>query len=313
MEKILVTGANGMLATNIIEQLLDKGYEVVGLLRRPASYKGPQSPRLRLHSGDFKDKAQFAEAARGCNGVFHVAARTAQSGSLADFEAVNSTPTLPLLQAALEAGVRRVLYVSTANTIGAGTREHPADENCPWSGHLTRSFYARSKQAAESLVLSFSEHMETVVVNPTFMIGKYGSPKGSNTMLSLARAISFCPKGGKNFIDVQEAARGMILAYELGRSGERYLICGENYSFRSFFRLFPQVRFTPEIPRCLMRAIGGLGDMMHKLGMPVAFSSANMGILTSEDAYQGLKAEKELGFKAKALDAESLNAFRSRR
>lgn len=310
MEKILVTGANGMLATNIIEQLLAKGYQVVGILRRPESYKGPQSSKLSLIKGDFKKREDIAAALSGCTGLFHVAARTKQSGNYADFEKVNTAPALPMMEEALKAGVRRVLYVSTANTIGAGNWKEPADETKPWGGPLAESFYARTKEAAERIILGFSNRIETIVVNPTFMIGRYGSPKGSNTMLSLAGFISFCPKGGKNFIDVEEAARGMILAYERGRNGQKYLICGDNYSFRDFYRLFPQVRLTPAIPRSLMKALGHLGDLLHKAGMPVAFNSANMGILLSEDAYQGGKASAELGFNAAPLDAAKLKRYK---
>lgn len=310
MEKILVTGANGMLATNIIEQLLSRGYDVVGMLRRSSSYKGPRHERLILHEGDFKDRAAFAEAVRGCTGVFHVAAMTRQSGSFSQFDEVNHLPVPAMLEESAKAGVHRFLYVSTANTIGCGTRENPADETTPWSGPLTQSFYARTKEAAERCVLGFTGDMETVVVNPTFMIGRYGSRKGSNTMLALAGTVSFCPKGGKNFIDVEEAARGMILAYERGRNGQKYLICGDNYSFRQFYRLFPQVRCTPEIPRWFMHAAGALGQLLHRLGIPVAFTRANMGILMSEDAYHGRKAEIELGFRPAPLDPVKLNSYR---
>jgi len=310
MERVLVTGANGMLATNIIEQLLDRGYAVNGLLRRPQSYKGPLSPELRLIAGDFKKAEDMARALEGCSGIFHVAARTAQTGSYADFEKVNFTPIEAMMEAALKAGIRRVLYVSTANTIGSGTRVAPADENTPWTGPLTLSYYARTKAAAEKKILEYFDRLETVVVNPTFMVGRYGSPKGSNTMLSLASTVSFCPKGGKNIIDVEEAARAMILAYEKGRNGEKYIICGENYSFREFYRLFPQVKLTPAIPKWLMKALGWFGDLLHRVGLHVAFTSANMGILMSEDAYRGDKAASELGFTAKALDAEKLNSFR---
>ena len=302
MKKVLVTGANGMLASNLIDELLKKGYDVVGMLRKRASYHGTMSEHLTLVEGDFKNPTQLEAALEGCSGIFHVAAITDQSLlNLEEYATVNITPIAPLMETAIKAGIKRVLYVSTANTIGNGTWEKPADETKPWNEPLTGSLYAQSKVEAEKVIREFAHRIETVIVNPTFMIGRFGTSSGSNQIFDMAKWLTFCPAGGKNFIDVEEAARGIVLAYEQGRPNEKYLICGENISFRDFFRRIPRVALIIVVPTFILYLAGYVGNLLRACGMRVAFSLSNMKILCVPDAYVGTKASKELNFTPRAL------------
>ena len=297
MKKVLVTGANGMLASNLIDELLRKDYNVVGMLRRRSSYRGVVSDRLELFEGDFKNPTHLDKALEGCSGIFHVAAITDQSIlRYEDYEAVNTTPVSTLIDVAIKRGVKRILYVSTANTIGNGTWDNPATEITPWNAPLTHSVYARSKAAAERIFRSYSDRIETVIANPTFMIGRFGSSAGSNQIFDMAHAITFCPTGGKNFIDVEEAARGIVMAYERGKNGENYLICGENLSFKEFYKRLPKVAVIILVPTFLMVFFGYIGNLLRMVGVRVAFSLTNMKILCMPDAYVGEKANRELGF-----------------
>lgn len=286
-----------MLASNLIDELLNKGYHVVGMLRKRSTYRGVMNKRLDLVEGDFKNEAQLEAAMNGCSGVFHVAAVTDQSKlKISEYEVVNCKPLHPLMRVAIKSGVKRVLFVSTANTIGNGTWEKPADESTPWCKPLTDSLYAQSKVAAERIIKSYTDKIETVIVNPTFMIGRYGTSAGSNQIFDMANKVTFCTAGGKNFIDVEEAARGIVLAYEQGRSGENYLICGENIPFKEFFRRIPRVAMIIVIPTFLVLMIGYIGNLLRMMGLRVAISLSNMRILCVPDAYSGKKAERELGF-----------------
>ena len=112
----------------------------------------------------------------------------------------------------------------------------------------------------------------------------------------MAHAITFCPTGGKNFIDVEEAARGIVMAYERGKNGENYLICGENLSFKEFYKRLPKVAVIILVPTFLMVFFGYIGNLLRMVGVRVAFSLTNMKILCMPDAYVGEKANRELGF-----------------
>lgn len=297
MIKVLVTGANGMLASNLIDELLRKGYSVVGMVRRKSSYRGVQSDNLQLFEGDFKNPQHLEAALQGCSGLFHVAAITDQTLlKYEDYAAVNSAPIAALMDVVVSCGVKRVVLVSTANTIGNGTWQQPADETWEWKSPLTESLYARSKAAAEKIFKTYSDKIECIIVNPTFMVGRFGTSAGSNQIFDMAHAITFCPPGGKNFLDVEEAARGIVLAYERGRSGENYLICGENISFKDFYSRMSRVKFIIIVPVFLMLFFGLIGNLLRFMHFRAAFSLPNMKILCMPDAYVGDKARRELDF-----------------
>ncbi|MFR9620523.1 MAG: NAD-dependent epimerase/dehydratase family protein [Rikenellaceae bacterium] len=300
--RVLVTGANGMLATNIVEELIAQGYCVRGLLRKRESYRGVMDPILELMEGDFCDLRTIERAVADCDGVIHSAAITNQNLlDYKEYRRVNVDATQQLLRVAIEAKVSRFLHVSTANTIGFGTPQSPADESRPMADVFIGSMYARSKKEAEDVALSCRDLIDVVVVNPTFMVGRYGSSSGSNKMLAMVKPTVVATTGGKSFIDVVEVARGCVAALWGGVSGERYLISGENLSYEEFFRRFTTVRRVIIIPRFITRAVGVVGDALRFLGVEASFSSANLRMLTTRVCYSNQKLSRELGFTPRGL------------
>ena len=297
-KSVLVTGANGMLATNIVEELSRRGYSVIGTVRKGRSYKGDPSGDIVMEEVDFKDAAAMAPIMSRCGTVFHVAAMTSQSEKDYEvFRKVNVESTRMLLDLAVASGVSTFVYVSTANTIGYG-----GAEGCPMKYPFTESHYAMSKKEAEDLVMTYSSRLRVVVVNPTFMVGKYGTVKGSDRIFSMVKKsmFLFCPSGGKNVIDVAEAARGMVLAMEKGKTGSQYLICGKNYHFRELFGelagRFGVKRVLIPLPDWLLHLAGRIGDLMAKCGISSELSTVNMDMLLAENFYTTDKAARELGF-----------------
>lgn len=304
---MLVTGANGMLATNIIERLLHEGYAVVATLRRGKKYRGETGPGLEVVEADFKDAAAMRPLVERCSRVVHVAAMTSQScPDYEQYRQVNAEASRRLAELAAEYGVERFLYVSTANTIGFGS-----DEDQPMKYPFSESFYARSKKEGEDGVLPLKDRMAVVIVNPTFMIGKYGSEKGSNRVFSMVRnsPVVACPSGGKNVINVEEAARGMVMALEGGKNGEKYLICGANYSYSELFHTiaahFGLRRCYLGLPDWLLKLAGHLGDLLGRCGLKVEFGSVNMRILMIKNYYSTDKAFRDFGFRPGRLFGES--------
>ncbi len=292
-----MTGANGMLASNLIENLLSKGFVVRGLLRDKGKYKGESAPNLELMEGDFTNYETAKLAVDGCDYIIHAAAVTSQSLLTYDeYKRVNVGATAQLLSIAIECGVTRFVYVSTANTIGFGSPSNPADETMPMMSPYSESMYVRSKYEAESKVLAVADRLDVVITNPTFMIGKYGDPAGSNRIFRMARRVTFCPKGGRNFINVVDAAEGVVGAMLRARSGERYLICSENLLYRRFFETMPNVKCIIIIPNSLLRFVGLIGDLLHIWGIQTDMSTTNMEMLCQNIGYSGDKAKRELGF-----------------
>lgn len=296
--KVLVTGASGMLASNIIEELLMLGYEVRGVLRDKSKFKCKSHPNLELLEGDFKDYDTSVVAVSGCDAIIHAAAITAHN--LIDYniyQRVNVAATEQLIDIAVEGRVKRFIYVSSANTIGYGSPENPNCEDAPMKFPFTDSFYALSKKEAEAAVLSRSESIDVIVANPSFMVGRYGSLTGSNKILKMVRPLVFAPSGGKSFIDVRDAAVACIKLLGSGKSGERYLICGENLSFKSFFQRFEGVRYVFVIPNFILSIVGRIGNLLRALGLTCDISSVNIKMLTINPGYRGAKLENATGFK----------------
>ena len=312
MEKtVLVTGANGMLATNIIEKLALAGYKVIGTVRKGRSYRGEGRENVTVVEADFKDEAAMKPLVSECDVVFHVAAMTSQSETdYEKFRKVNAESTRMLLDLSVASGVGTFVYVSTANTIGYGAAEG-AEMKYPFS----KSLYALSKKEAETVALSYQDKLRVVVVNPTFMIGKYGTEKGSNRIFSMVRKskVVFCPSGGKNVLDVKEAARGMVLALQKGRNGENYLITGKNYNYRELFsdaaKAIGRHPLLVTVPDFLLKIAGAAGDLMHKMGISTELSMSNVTMLMIDNHYNTDKAEKELGFKAAPIDFKEILSY----
>ena len=123
--KILVTGANGFLATNIVNALLESGYQVRGLLRRKNSYAGPGHPGLELVEGSFTDETALSGAMEGCTAVIHSAACTSQSATEEDYRRINVEGVRTVFGTAVRSGIGRVVYISSANIFGYGTEDAP--------------------------------------------------------------------------------------------------------------------------------------------------------------------------------------------
>lgn len=301
--KVLVTGANGMLAANLIERLIYEGYEVVATLRKGRTYPGELSPSLKLVEADFKDVDQMRGLMDGVWGVMHVAAMTSQScHEYAKYREVNVEATKRLVELAIGAGVQRFLYVSTANTIGFG-----GDETAPMCYPFADANYAKSKKEAEDTIRPYADRIGLVIVNPTFMIGKYGGVKGSNSVIELVRKsyVLTCPFGGKNVLNVTEAARGIVMAMEKGKSGENYLITGKNYTYKELFSTIAEhlgvKRKYIAVPDWVLSAGGGLGNLLGALGMDVEFGSVNMDMLKIKNFYFTDKAYRDFGFRSGEL------------
>ncbi|WP_010663687.1 NAD-dependent epimerase/dehydratase family protein [Marinilabilia salmonicolor] len=301
MPKVLVTGANGLLATNVIRYLLISGYEVCGLLRNPSKYNGPRHQKLSLITGDITNPIQIEEILSDCNYVIHVAALTSQSfPDYKKYEEVNVTATRNLLKLSVRNKVEKFVFVSSANAFGYGTRKIPGTEETPIKPPFSKSFYARSKAEAQEEVLKFQNQIAISVVNPTFIIGPYDAKPGSGQIILMGhrKKIIFAPPGGKNFVNATDAAKGVVAAMERGKNGQAYLLAGENLTFRGFFRKLAQIEkrhpLIITIPPFFLNTAGLFGELLRFLKINTQLSITNTKMLCVNNFYTSTKVKKEL-------------------
>jgi dihydroflavonol-4-reductase len=309
--KVLVTGANGFLSGHIINELLKCGYSVRAMMRTGAKAPALTGLDVEVVYGNITDKSAIEKAVAGCEIVIHAAADTNQSyRKIEDYYPANIHATANIIEAMSGSEGKKLIFVSTANTMGFGTLANPGNEDKPASPLFLKSGYAKSKFIAQILVIEAvkNQKIDAVVVNPTFMIGPfdYNPKSGKIFTMILGKKIVFYPPGGKNFVDVRDAAKGIVNAINFGKSGECYLIAGENLSFLDFFlktKLLAKqkTRLVP-IPGKILELAGIFGSMLRYFGITTDLNFTNARILATNNYFDNSKAVNQLGLPCSGTD-----------
>jgi dihydroflavonol-4-reductase len=232
--KVLVTGATGFTGGHLARHLQRGGHEVAALVRRPDAAAGLalRSDGIEIRPGDLTDAAAVRRAADGCELVFHIAATYREAGQADDaYTRVNVDGTRHVLDAALAAGVRRVVHCSTGGV--HGHIEHPpADEDAPFA---PGDIYQRTKLQAERLAAEYGRGrgLEVVIARP---IGIYGP--GDLRFLKMFRGIArrHFPMLGSGRVYyhltyIDDLCRGLILCGTVERAvGRTYILAGARYT-----------------------------------------------------------------------------------
>ncbi|MBO0949610.1 NAD-dependent epimerase/dehydratase family protein [Fibrella forsythiae] len=301
---ILLTGANGFLGSHIARELLARRYVVRALVRRGSSRSTLAGLPIDFIEGDICRQNDLLRAADGCAGVIHAAAlaQVNPARNVAVWE-VNKTGTEHVLQAVKQHGIRRLVYVGTANVFGFGTREQPGDEQQPYSGQRYGVDYMDSKVAAtESVKLAVHrDNVPAIMVHPSFLVGPLDSKPTSGAMLLAVarRQLPGYTMGGKNFIHVRDAAIGTVNALTMGSIGESYILGNENLTYRQAFTLMAQVAGV-QPPRLslspgLTRLYGQFNDWLATLTGKHAQVTLPMALIANDGHYfSSQKAINEL-------------------
>jgi dihydroflavonol-4-reductase len=302
--KVLVTGATGLLGNHVARELVRQGHHVKLLVRPASDLRGIADLSATLAYGTLSDEPAIRKAVEGVDGVIHSAAATATGNTaFSYYEDANLTGTVRLVEAMQEAGCRRLVFVSTANTLGPGSVRVPGNESSPFALQSYGSGYVDTKYRAERFVLKNNgkKGLEAVVVNPTFMIGSHDfKPSSGQLILHALKKIQICPPGGKNFVYVRDAAAGTCAALFCGRAGRQYLLAGENLTYTAFFdlvnRLAGHSPYQLVIPKKIFHGAGLVGSALAKLtGRSIPFNYVNARLLALDNYYSGARAREELG------------------
>lgn len=315
--RAFVTGATGFLGCHVAGVLADQGAELRLLVRPTSNLKnleGLLSPgasrgnMVETASGDLRDPTSLEKAMAGCDVVFHVAADyRLWVRDPNEMYKSNVEGTRAILEAARKNGVRRVVYTSSVATIGFTADGTPADEDSPVSLDDMIGPYKRSKFMAEQIAMEAGRSgMQVVTVNPTTPVGEQDvkpTPTGRIVVDFLKRKFPAYVETGLNLVDVRECARGHVMALEKGRSGERYILGGENLTLKQILDTLAKITGLPspkvKLPYAFAFAAGVFGEMitgrmLH--GEPRAtVDTVRMGKkMMFASSY---KAERELGWK----------------
>jgi len=325
-----VTGATGFLGSHVARVLAEQGAQLRLLVRLTSDLRNLDDlQNADRVVGDLRDAASISKALSGCDVVFHVAADYRLWVRDPDeMYRSNVGGTRSLLEAARKQGVRRVVYTSSVATMGftsnyaaaetltgGGARPHTstvADEESPVSLADMIGHYKRSKFMAEQVAVEAARSgVDVVIVNPTTPVGERDikpTPTGRIVLDFLKRKFPAYVETGLNLVDATECARGHVQALEKGRTGERYILGGENLTLKQILDRLAAITGLPsptvKLPYIFALATGVVDEMVtgRLLGREprATIDAVRMG--RKMMFVSSAKAERELGWQTVPVD-----------
>lgn len=303
--KILVTGADGLLGSNLVRELLSRGHQIRAFVQPGRQQKTLDGLPIEKFPGNLLNAGEVISAAAGCEAIIHCAASTAVWPIRSEIiNRVNIDGTKNIIQAVYKNNIPRLVYVGTANSFGFGSKEQPGVEGNPYKSATYGLDYMDSKYKAMLVVLDEvkKNSLPAIVVNPTFMFGPYDSTPSSGAMIvALYKGkVPGYTKGGRNYLCAKDAAVAIANAVTMGRTGECYILGNENLSYQQIFtKISTTIGVKPPpiaIPSVFAKLYGHIGSLMGKLtGKAPAISYPLARISADEHYYSPAKARNELG------------------
>jgi dihydroflavonol-4-reductase len=304
----LVTGASGFLGWHVAHVLAERGHRVRALCRPASQLRELEVERVE---GDLRDPDSLRRAVEGCELVFHVAADyRLWSKHPADLYASNVDGTRNVLEAAARAKVERVVYTSTVGCIGMPAGRS-GDEQTPVSIADMAGHYKRSKWLAEQVALEkAAAGLPVVIVNPTAPVGDHDwkpTPTGKIIVDFLRNKLPAFIDTGLNLVDARDTAIGHLLAAEKGRSGERYILGGENLTLEQILGRLSALSGKPaptiKIPYSIAYAAGAITTALAQVtGRPPLAPLEGVKMARKKMFVTNDKAARELGFAPRPVE-----------
>jgi dihydroflavonol-4-reductase len=308
-----LTGATGFVGSHVARALAEQGADLRLLVRANSNTKNIDHVKADLVTGDLRDPASLEKEIAGCEVVFHVAADYRLWVRDPDeMYRANVEGTRAILEAARKNRVRRVVYTSSVATMGFTSNGQSADENSPVSLDKMIGPYKRSKFMAEQVAIESARGgQEVVIVNPSTPVGERDikpTPTGRIVVDFLKKKFPAYVDTGLNLVDVKECAMGHIAALEKGRSGERYILGGENLTLKQILDKLAAITGLPSprirVPYVLALATGVVDEIVtgriRGREPRATIDAVRMG--RKKMFVSSAKAERELGWKRVPVD-----------
>ncbi len=317
MKTALVTGAAGFIGSHVVRELLSDGVSVRAMVLPGENTRNIDGLDIQTVQADVLDRRSVDKALKGVDTLFHLAA--VYSIWMKDWKniyEVNIAGTRNMLRAAMDAGVKRVVYTSSIAALGIAPGKELSTEETPFNQYDLGSHYVLTKYLSQQEALSFADRgLDLVVVNPAFPFGPRDvapTPTGQLIVDILKRRNMFYFSGGINIVDVRDVARGHVLAAKKGKRGNKYILGNLNVTMKEFitmvyraagFRLRVKVRLPIPALKLSARVFKLWSDTISRrppLTTPVEVRYSSQYLY-----FDPSKARKELGLQPTPVE-ESL-------
>jgi len=321
---ILVTGASGFVGSAVTRHLVQAGQQVRTLVRPTSMRINLAHLPVEIVEGDLGDPDSLARAMTGVRFLFHVAADyRLWARDPQDIVRTNVEGTGTVMNAALRAGVERIVYTSSVATLKARPDGRPSDETFPLDAQSAVGAYKYSKVIAERAVETMVEKqgLPAVIVNPSTPIGPGDArptPTGRIIIEAAAGRMPFYVDTGLNLVHVDDVAAGHLAALEKGRIGQSYILGGQDVLLGDLLREIARLvgRSPPRLrlPRRAIFPIAyGAEAIAHFTGREPFVTTTGLRLAKDRMFFTSSKAERELGYRARPYGealAEAIAWFR---
>ncbi len=306
----LVTGATGHVGNVLVRNLLERGEKVRALILPGESRESIIGLNIEAFEGDILNLDAVFQSMRGVKGIFHLAGVISiMPGANPFVRKVNVDGTKNILRAAMENGIKKLVYTSSIHAIQRV--EHGViDERVPYDMENPYGAYDRSKAEATLDVLNAAHAgLEAFVACPTGVIGPYdfrGSMMGAVIHDAATAKPTLYVDGAYDFVDVRDVADGLIAAAEHGRRGESYILSGQKISVRYLLETVREITgkhfFQMKIPFDVAKFAALFTPMYYELAKATPrFTPYSLEVLQSNSNISHAKATRELGYSPRSL------------
>lgn len=322
--KVLVTGASGFVGSWMARELIQRGHDVRILARPSSDLSELEGFNFEICHGDITDPESLDRAFKNIDSVFHLAGYIGYTKTARSLmEQVNVLGTQNVVEACKKNQTRRLIHMSSVVAVGAAYKgDPPLTEKSPYTlSHLNLGYF-ETKRKAEIIVRSAVERgeLDAVILNPSTIYGAGDAKKGSRgVQLKVARGqMPFYTSGGVSIVYAKDVVEATYHAWQTGKSGERYILSGENITIKELFTMIAEAANVKPpslfLPDPVVFALGKIGDRLERWGKRGPLNSETAWTSTLYHWFDSSKAQKELGLKvtpARQCIAESVGWMKS--
>ena len=309
--KTLITGATGFVGAAVLRELLKKGHKVKALVRQSSILDNLKNLDVETVQGDLIDRDSLKLALKDCKYLFHVAADYRLWVPKSEEIYLNNVKgTENLMEEALSSGVEKVVYTSSVAVLGKPINGDIANEKTPVNISQMIGHYKKSKFLAEEKVKEFykTRRLPVVIVNPAAPVGPRDikpTPTGKMILDAAMKKIPAYLDTGLNVVHVDDVAKGHLQAFHKGKLGERYILGGDNITFKQILEMISSMcgHKPPKIqlPKKPLYPIGYLFEIFARLfNIKNPMITVDMIRMAEKRMFfSSEKAKKELNYKCK--------------